>query len=68
MLDAKFGIGIIKNVVNVLQDGFSQQEFACQLIIFARHGIIMAFVYHAIEVMKYKMENVFTTNCKNPKI
>jgi len=68
MLDVKFGIGIIKNVLNVLEDGYSLQEFVYQLIIFAKHGTVKVFVHHAIEVMKYKMENVSTPNYKNHKI
>lgn len=68
MLDAKFGIGIIKNVLNALLDGYSLQEFVYQLIIFATHGIRKVLVCHAIKAMKYKMENVFIPNYKNHKI
>ena len=68
ILDVKFGIGTIKNVLNAQQDGFLPMEFVHQLIIYVKHGKLMENAKLAIKATSLKMENVNILNYKDLKI
>ena len=60
--DAKSGIGIIKNVLNVLLDIFSRMEPVFQLIICAKHSINLELAQHATRDIYYKTVNATILN------
>lgn len=68
ILDARFGIGNIKNVYNAQQDGSFLMESALLLIIYVKAGNQMESANHVIKVIYLRMENANILNCRGLKI
>lgn len=60
MLDVIYGIILLMHVNNVHQDGIDHQLDASQLIISVENLIKMEHVHHAIQVMIWSMEFVYS--------